>query len=96
MFKNILRIQVEEAFPAHVKGRPRLLGFDDAYEDILQVVRTGMQWRHLRPKRVSYITVFKTGVHDTVMICEWLMQPIKGTVGGLNPVSKLISKLSFV
>lgn len=60
MFKNILRIQVEEAFPVHVKGRPRLLGFDDAYEDILQVVRTGMQWRHLRPKRVSYITVFKT------------------------------------
>ena len=30
MFKNILRIQVEEAFPVHVKGRPRLLGFDDA------------------------------------------------------------------
>ena len=29
MFKNILRIQVEEAFLAHVKGRPRLLGFDD-------------------------------------------------------------------
>ena len=57
MFKNILRIQVKEAFPVHVKGRPRLLGFDDAYEDILQVVRTGMQWRHLRPKRVSYITV---------------------------------------
>ena len=40
MFNNILRIRVEEAFPVHVKGRPRLLGFDDAYEDILQVVQT--------------------------------------------------------
>ena len=77
MFKNILRIQVEEAFPAHVKGRPRLLGFDDAYEDILQVVRTGMQWRHLHPKRVSYITVFKTmhmwidaGFGEKFMCCK--------------------------
>jgi hypothetical protein len=60
MSKNILRIQVEEAFPVHGKGRPRLLWFDDAYKGILQVVRTGVQWRHLRPKRVSYITVFKT------------------------------------
>ena len=36
-------------------------GFDDAYDDILRVVRTGMQWRYLRPTAaVAYITVFKT------------------------------------
>ena len=43
MFKNILRIQVKEAFPVHVKGRPRLLGFDDAYEG--QHVRSPMLHR---------------------------------------------------
>ncbi len=36
------------------------LTFDDAYENILRVVRTGMQWRQLRPAAVSHITVFKT------------------------------------
>ena len=60
MFKNVLRIQVEKYFPRNVRGRPSLLTFDDAYDDILKVVRTGMQWRHLTPKHVSFITVFKT------------------------------------
>jgi uracil-DNA glycosylase len=62
MFKNILCIAVQQTFPpAHKGGRPALLGFDDAYDDILRVVRTGMQWRYLRPTAaVAYITVFKT------------------------------------
>ena len=61
MFKNVLRIAVQEAFPPRTRGRPALVGFDDAYDDILRVVRTGMQWRYLRPTAaVAYITVFKT------------------------------------
>ena len=61
MFKTILRIAVQEAFPPHTKGRPALLSFDEAYDDIVRVVRTGMQWRYLRPTAaVAYITVFKT------------------------------------
>ena len=60
MFKNILRIQVDKHFPKNVRGRPSILTFDDAYDDIVKVVRTGMQWRHLTPKHVSFITVFKT------------------------------------
>ena len=31
MFKTILRIAVQEAFPPHTKGRPALLSFDEAY-----------------------------------------------------------------
>lgn len=50
---------MEKAFPTQNRGRPPLLAFDDAYADILHVVRTGMQWRHLKPKHVSFITVFK-------------------------------------
>ena len=60
MFQNLLRIQVEAHFPKNTRGRPALLSFDDAYDDILKVVRTGMQWRQLQPKHVSFITVFKT------------------------------------
>ena len=61
MFKNIFRIAVQEAFPPRTRGRPALLGFDDAYDDIVHIVRTGMQWRSLQPKAaVAYITVFKT------------------------------------
>lgn len=61
MFKNILRIAVQQAFPPSTRGRPALLGFDDAYDDIVRVVRTGIQWRYLRPTAaVAYITVFKT------------------------------------
>ena len=60
MFRNLLRIAVAETLPAQTRGRPALLSFDDAYDEILLVVRTGMQWRHLRPKcGVSHITVFK-------------------------------------
>ena len=47
-------------FPVQNRGRPTKITFDDAYEDILRVVRTGMQWRQLQPKTVSFITVFKT------------------------------------
>ena len=50
MFKNIFRIAVQEAFPPRTRGRPALLGFDDAYDDIVHIVRTGMEWRSLRPK----------------------------------------------
>ena len=57
MFKEFLKIQVEKAFPTQNRGRPPLLTFDDAYADIMHVVRTGMQWRHLKPKNVSFITV---------------------------------------
>lgn len=61
MFKQILRIAVQEAHPVQKRGRPPLLSFDDAYDDILRVVRTGMQWRHLQPRAgVSHTTVFKT------------------------------------
>ena len=59
MFKELLRIQVEKAFPVHKRGMSVVLTFDDAYDDIVHVVRTGMQWRHLKPKLVSFITVFK-------------------------------------
>ena len=40
---GILRIAVQQAFPPPTRGRPALLGVDDAYYDILRVVRTGMQ-----------------------------------------------------
>ena len=60
LFRNILRVQVARSFPPSDKGRPPRLTFDDAYDDILRVVRTGMQWRHLQPRNVSFVTVFKT------------------------------------
>ena len=60
LFKTLLRIQVQRSFPVQTKGRPLKVTFEDAYEDILLVVRTGMQWRYLRPKNVSFITIFKT------------------------------------
>ena len=60
MFKNIVRIVVREAFPPSKRGRPQLLDFEHAYDDIMHLVRTGVQWRQLRPKaKVSHITVFK-------------------------------------
>jgi hypothetical protein len=63
-FKNILCIAVQQAPLLRPQGgRPTLLGFDDAYDDILRVVRTGsmQQWRYLRTTAaVAYSTVFKT------------------------------------
>ena len=59
MFRNLVEIEAARIFPLQKKGRPRMLSFDEAFDNILKVVRTGMQWRYLRPERVSYITVFK-------------------------------------
>ena len=60
LYKTFVRIEVQRLFPQQNRGRPTKITFDDAYEDILRVVRTGMQWRQLQPKTVSFITVFKT------------------------------------
>ena len=60
MFRTLLQVQVQKYFPSQSRGRPQKLEFDDAYDDILRVVRTGMQWRELKPKHVSFITVCKT------------------------------------
>ena len=59
MFKNLVEIEAARISPLQKKGRPRMLSFDEAFDNILKVVRTGMQWRYLRPERISYITVFK-------------------------------------
>ena len=60
LFKELVRVEIERQFPHRLRGRPVLLTFDDAYQSILFVMRTGMQWRSLTPKTASYITVFKT------------------------------------
>ena len=60
LYKLLVRIETERLFPNHRLGRPRIVSFDEAYDGILKVVRTGMQWRQLQPETVSYITVFKT------------------------------------
>ena len=49
MFKIYFILQSKKPFLLAQGGRPALLGVDDAYDDILRVVRTGMQWRYLRP-----------------------------------------------
>ena len=60
LFKELVRIEVLERFPGMLRGRPRILTFDDAYDGIMRVLRTGMQWRELSTPSSSYITVFKT------------------------------------
>ena len=60
IFKSLVKIETERLFQPHRLGRPRTGSFDEVYNNILKVVRTGMQWRHLQPKSVSYITIFKT------------------------------------
>ena len=60
LFKNLVEIEVKRQFPQKKKGRPTSITFDDAYNSIFLLVRTGMQWRHLSPQTASYITVFKT------------------------------------
>jgi len=59
LFKNILRNTVVECFPPQRRGRPPKLTFEEAYDGIRAIVRTGMPWRDLRCHTVSHITVFK-------------------------------------
>lgn len=60
LYREFVRIEVARQFPEQRRGRPRIITFEQAYDGILRVLRTGMQWRQLDTVRVSYITVFKT------------------------------------
>ena len=60
LFKELVRIEVVKRFPRSSRGRPVSLTFQDAWDSIILILRTGMQWRSLVPKTASYITVFKT------------------------------------
>ena len=59
LFKTLVCIEANRMFPSHKKGRPPKLSNEEAFDCILKVVRTGMQWRSLQPQNTSYITVFK-------------------------------------
>ena len=60
LYKEFIKIEVERKFPMQSRGRPRVLSFDTAFDSIMSVLRTGMQWRELHVPNSSYITVFKT------------------------------------
>ena len=63
LFKDIFRICVEARFPPKLpgtRGRPPLMTFDEVYDCLLHVIRTGTQWRYVKPANVSYMTVYKT------------------------------------
>ena len=62
LFKELVKIEVNLQIQRYSRGRPLSLTFDDAWNSILLVLRTGMQWRCLVPKTASYITVFKTSI----------------------------------
>ena len=56
LYRELVRIEVTRQFPEQRRGRPRRLTFEDAYDGMLRVLRTGMQWRQLETSRVSHIT----------------------------------------
>ena len=49
LFKTLVYIEATRIFPFHKKGRPPKLTNEEAFDCILKVVRTGMQWRSLDP-----------------------------------------------
>jgi transposase len=60
LYRTLLRIEVERHFPHKNRGRPTKATFDEVYDGVLLILRTGMQWRALKPQNVSFITIFKT------------------------------------
>ena len=62
IFKNIVRIVVDEKLPCQSRGRPRKLSFDRAFDHIFMVLRTGMQWSLVKSLDHSfhYQTIYKT------------------------------------
>ena len=81
LYRNILKIVVDEHVPRSHRGRPPKLSFDSAYDGIKTIVRTGMPWRYLKTKDVSFITVFKA-MHRWIeadvfrMAYERLLRPV--------------------
>ena len=60
LFRTIVKNTVAQTFPVQTRGRPVKITFDLAYDSIVRIVKTGMQWRELHCENISYITVFKT------------------------------------
>ena len=59
LFKTTIQIVIDEKFPKMSKGRPRIMDSSEALECIFHLVKTGIQWRHVKSQYVSHITVFK-------------------------------------
>jgi putative transposase len=60
LYRKLLKIAVETTFPPNRRGRPLKATFDETFECIAEVVRTGVPWRSLKCNHVASITVFKT------------------------------------
>jgi transposase len=60
IFKRILKSEIQSKMGISRTGRPRKLSIDEAINCIFLLVRTGMQWRELRPENASYVTVSNT------------------------------------
>ena len=54
MYKRLVQIETTRIFPQNGRGRPRKLNFDEAFDNILELVKTGTQWRHLHPQRCAH------------------------------------------
>ena len=60
IFRSILKAEIQSKMGLAKTGRPRKLSIDEALNCIFLLVRTGMQWRELRPENASYVTVSNT------------------------------------
>lgn len=60
LFKSIVRLHVDKLVPTYNRGRPRKVTFDEAFDGISTLTRTGMQWKYVPVQRSSPVTIFRT------------------------------------
>ena len=59
LLKTILELQVNKTLPQSKRGRPKKLSFDETFECLETMIRTGMQWRYVKSETVVYTTVYR-------------------------------------
>ena len=59
LFKEEIKKRIVALYSTLRKRRPMRLNIDEAIDCLFRLVRTGMQWREVEVKSVTYSSLFK-------------------------------------
>jgi len=50
IYREMIINEINNTCPINKRGRPRKLNLESAINELFKLVRTGMQWREVRPR----------------------------------------------
>lgn len=59
LLRSVMKVQVQRLIAPQRRGRPTIATYDDIFNCVTLLVRTGMQWKYVPSRTVSYVSIFR-------------------------------------